>query len=135
MDISCTTMFKVRREETTLFVINVITTTVSAIGSAIGAYVLSSINIVIACATIAIIARSVVSETILAMRMTVSINIRATVGELITTLLFILIATLCGASLLGMVLYSMVYILFAVLNKADYMQTISKIAGVVHSVR
>lgn len=134
MDISCTTMFKVRREETSLFVINIITTAISAAGSLVGAYVLNSINAVIAAPTIAIIARSIVSEVLIARRMRVPENVCATISELIATVFFIGIAVGFGISISGMILYLAVYVVFAIVNRVEYARVLSVLCSVIRTL-
>lgn len=93
MSISCTTLFKVRREEGTLFAINVATTFVSAVGTLVGVVVFRSVYVVIAAVTIAIVARSTFSELLLSKRIGIGSGAVLTVGELAVTAVFITAAS------------------------------------------
>lgn len=98
MNISCTTLFKVRREESTLFVVNVATTAVSALGTLFGAYIIKSIYAVIAAVTVAIVGRSSVSDFILTRRLCVPTGSRLLVGELAVTVVFVAASSLLPAT-------------------------------------
>lgn len=93
MNISCTTLFKVRREESTLFKVNFATTLASTLGTLVGAYVVGSVYAVIAAVTVSIIGRSVASELLLTRRLEVASNPRLMVGELAVTVVFVFAAS------------------------------------------
>lgn len=119
MNISCTTLFKVIRKEKTLFYINLGTTLVSAAGSLVGAYLLHSVNYVIAAVTVAIIGRSVFSEYLLTKRLNVPTGAKITVSELVVTLAFIVVAGYFGTTLGALLIYIIVYCAFAFFNAGD----------------
>lgn len=94
MNVSCTTLFKVRREEATLFSVNVTTMILSGLGTLLGAYVFESVYAVIAAVTIAIVGRSAASEIILTRRLCAPIGSRIVVGELAVTVVFVVASSL-----------------------------------------
>jgi O-antigen/teichoic acid export membrane protein len=93
MNITCTTYFKVAREEATLLRINVATTLVSAAFTLLGAYVLGSVYVVIGGVVVAIIGRSVYSERRITSELGVPAN-RIAIGELAVTVAFMLLVVL-----------------------------------------
>lgn len=93
MNIICTTLFKVRREEKKLLFINVIATIISGLLSIVGAYLVKSIFVVIIGAVITIIARSMVAEMIIGKELGVARSY-VSAGELATSAVFVLLASL-----------------------------------------
>lgn len=87
MNITCTTMFKVRREESLLLRINVLTTLFTIILVSISVFILNSIELAIVSTTIAIIGRSMLSERIVANSLEIS-NDDITIWEIVLTILF-----------------------------------------------
>jgi O-antigen/teichoic acid export membrane protein len=62
MDITCTTMFKVMREESRLLYVNIVTVAFSACGVLFGTFIIQSVYFSITAAVVAIIGRSIYSE-------------------------------------------------------------------------
>lgn len=116
MNITCTTLFKVRREEKLLFIINVATTVFSAFGTLLGAYVFESIYVVIAAVTLAIIGRSLASEYILTRKLAATSPLRLSLGELAATVLFVFLSSY-SSSAISLVAYCGVYTAFLVINR------------------
>jgi O-antigen/teichoic acid export membrane protein len=88
MDITCTTMFKVMREESRLLYINLVTVAFSACGVLFGTYVLQSVYVAISAAVIAIIGRSIYSEHFISKRFEVGESSIA-ISEVVLTIVFI----------------------------------------------
>lgn len=88
MNITCTTFFKVRRQESLLLLINVITSVASAVGTGIGVYVVGSTHFVICAAVVCIVGRSLWSERYITRKLEVSTN-GISLGELFITFIFI----------------------------------------------
>lgn len=88
MDITCTTMFKVIREESRLLYINLATVACSAVGVFFGTYVLNSVYVAILAAVIAIIGRSVYSERFIARKLGVT-ETSISRSEILLTLAFV----------------------------------------------
>ena len=116
MNISCTTLFKVRREEKTLFAVNVVTTLISAAGTLVGIYILRSVYSVIFAVAVAITARSMFSEWLLSRRVGVEPGLGLSLGELLLTGVFIG-STLCLDDLPAIAIFSISYALFLLVNK------------------
>ena len=93
MDITCTTVFKVTREESRLLYINVVTVVFSALGVLLGTYVFQSVYVAIMATVAAIVARSIYSEHIVARKLSVG-DTSITVFEIVLTLSFITMAEL-----------------------------------------
>ena len=91
MNITCTTFFKVRRQEGLLLLINVVTSVASAIGTCIGIYVVGSIYFVICVVVICIVGRSLWSERYIGRSLEVPTN-KISLGELVATLVFVVVA-------------------------------------------
>lgn len=92
MNIVCTTMFKVMRQEGILLTVNMLTLIASAITVAISAFLLGSIELCIASATASIAVRSIVSEKILARHLCVPSS-STCIGEVL--LVGVFTATTC----------------------------------------
>lgn len=89
MNICCTTFFKVLRKEGTLLKVNVCTCAVSAVLTLLGVYGLGSIFWVIGGVVVAIVGRSLWSETRLTCELAVPSDRAITVGELALTVVFV----------------------------------------------
>lgn len=127
MNISCTTLFKVRREEKTLFAINVLTAVLSALGTLLGILVFESVYAVIAAITTAIIIRSTLSEHLLSKRLATDSGVILSIGELLLTLVFTISASLLSDGVaIGLFIAS--YALFLLSNK-DMLLELSRRVG------
>jgi O-antigen/teichoic acid export membrane protein len=93
MDITCTTMFKVIREESRLLYINLATVACSACGVFIGTYVVNSVYVSIMAAVIAIIGRNVYSERFIARKLGVG-ETSISRSEILLTLAFVVMTEL-----------------------------------------
>lgn len=93
MDITCTTMFKVMRQESRLLNINVATVAISTLGVLLGTYVFQSVYVSIMATVIAIVGRSIYSEHVVARGLNVG-NTAITISEIVLTLTFITITEL-----------------------------------------
>lgn len=132
MNITCTTLFKVRREESTLFAINLITTAFSAAGSLIGGFVVHTFYVVLGAATVAIIGRSLFSEALLSKRLGVGSGAVTTISELVLTMGFLIIAELTEASAWGAIAYFMLYGLFLLFNREKTRTVIRQVISISH---
>lgn len=128
MNISCTTLFKVRREEKTLFLVNIVTTLLSTSGTLAGIYILHSVYAVIFAVAVAITARSVFSERLLSRRIGVEPGLSLSLGELILTGIF-LGSTLCLADLPAITVFSISYLLFLLVNKDKVLEMVRRLGG------
>lgn len=117
MNIACATCFKVTRQETLLLKINVCTTCFSTLGAVLGGFAFNSIWVVVATAVIAVVARSVISEMILSGRLGVGGVPTITYGELIVTLIFVVVASLLVNYALAFVVYALIYGAYLALNR------------------
>ena len=110
MDITCTTVFKVTREESRLLYINVATVAISALGVLLGTYVFQSVYVAIMATVAAIVGRSIYSEHVVAKRLCVG-ETSITIFEIVLTLSFIIMTELLppAVAFLG---YCAVYILY-----------------------
>ena len=97
MNICCTTFFKVLREEGRLLWVNLWTCAASALFTLIGVFVFQSIFVVIGGVVVAIVGRSVWSETRLTRELDVPSSHAVTAGELALTVDFIATAMLLPA--------------------------------------
>ena len=131
MSIACTTCFKVEREEAMLLKINIFTTCFSAIGSLLGGYVFNSIWFIIGTVVVAIILRSVISESVLAGRLSVDRSLAITIGELGITLAFIFIASLINNGAVAFVAYGIVYVAYLAMNRVYCAEVLLKFKRVI----
>jgi O-antigen/teichoic acid export membrane protein len=115
MNITSTTLFKVRRNETTLLRINLVTVCFSIIGSLIGGYLLHSVYFIIAIMVIAIAGRSIFSEWYLT-RAFRAPKTKIVYGEVVLTLAFIALATFTSTPI-AIVSYLGLYGIFIALFK------------------
>lgn len=126
MNISCTTLFKVRREEGTLFVINLVSVLLSCAVALFGALVLQSAHAVIVGSMFAIVVRSCVSEHLLSARLGLDSGLGLTLGELAVTAVFVVSANALSA--MGSVAaFACVYAAFIVANRS---RVVSLVRGV-----
>lgn len=126
MNISCTTLFKVRREEGTLFVINLVSVLLSCAVALFGALVLQSAHAVIVGSMLAIVVRSCVSEHLLSARLGLDSGLGLTLGELAVTAVFVVSANALSA--MGSVAaFACVYASFIVANRS---RVVSLVRGV-----
>lgn len=126
MNISCTTMFKVRRRENALFYINVIMTLLSAFGSIAGAYIFNSMDAIVIWAALVIVLRSYVSEIILNRELSLDFDVKIAVGELAVTLMFTLLSKTLP-TLPGVLLFLAIYATFLWLNRKTFVSVVTKI--------
>ena len=131
MSIACTTCFKVEREEAMLLKINIFTTCFSAIGSLLGGYVFNSIWFIIGTVVVAIILRSVISESVLAGRLSVDRSLAITIGELGITLAFFFIASLINNGAVAFVAYGIVYVAYLAMNRVYCNEVLLKFRRVI----
>ena len=115
MDITCTTLFKVRRKEGLLLKINVIVIAVCAAMVGVSIYVFDSVDMAIASTTIAIIGRSVCAEWIVAQDLEVPLD-SISMQEILLTLAFILL-TLTLPAIYAVLIYAALYAIFLCVNK------------------
>ena len=115
MNISCATLYKVRREESKLLRINLATVAGCAVLVVLSVYVIGSLELALASATLAIVVRSVFSEKDLARSLGVtSSDISA--WEICLTLAFMVLATF-SPDFVTMIVYGTVYLLFIWLHR------------------
>ena len=125
MSISCTTCFKVGRDEALLLKVNAFSCVISVGGTLVGAFVFKSIWVIIAFVVIAIILRSIVSESLLTRKLRVAPCLRLIVGELVLTLVFLCIATVLESITVGCCAYVIAYVIFLLVNKTQCKQVFS----------
>lgn len=125
MDITCTTYFKVLREEKLLLRINAATVIASATFSCLGAYLFNSVFLVIAGAVVSFILRSTYSEYLLSKQLGVSTT-SITPEEILLTIMFVVTAyTLPGYA--SVAIYASAYILFLYINRDTLLCTIGQL--------
>lgn len=112
MNITATTIFKVRREELILLKINLITVMVSTSGALIGVYIIHSELFIIGAAVVAIAGRSIFSEWYLSQKLAVEHNY-INAGEVSLSLLFIVFVTFLPTSraILSFLIAYIIYLL------------------------
>lgn len=117
MNITCTTLFKVRRQESLLLKINLVTSAACVVMVGVGVFVIGSVEFAVGSATLAIMGRSVISELL------VTKDIEARVSDISLfevglTAVFVVLAHImeypaaCGC-------YAMIYAAFLFLHKRD----------------
>lgn len=128
MDITCTTMFKVMREESRLLYINVVTVAISALGVLLGTFVLQSVYVAIMSTVVAIVGRSIYSEHVVARRLSVG-ETSITKFEIVLTLSFITMTELLSPAVafLG---YCAVYALYLF----TYRERVREIVGLLRRI-
>lgn len=126
MNICCSTYFKVLRREDLLLKINVATCIVSALFTVFGVVIFRSIFAVIAGAVVAIICRSLWSETYLSRELDVPSSRAAIAGELVLTFIFTSTAlTLSFTS--AFAVYCFAYVLFILIFHRRAMYLLKKL--------
>ena len=118
MNISCMTLYKVRREETKLLEINVVTMIVCAALVGISVYMVGSVEFALASATLSIMGRSIYAERDLSKSLGVKSG-NISIWELMLTLAFVILA-LCGPDDVLMLVYGLLYTAFLALNKSSF---------------
>lgn len=130
MNISCTTLFKVRREEGILFAINVLIMSMTAIGTFAGVYLFHSVHAVIVATTIVIVFRSIISEHLLSRELGVDSALALTVGELLITVVFIFVANYFVVEAAAMMVFAVAYALFLALNRKRFVSILNRVRGI-----
>lgn len=128
MDITCTTMFKVMREESKLLYINLVTVAFSACGVFFGTYILQSVYVAICAAVIAIIGRSIYSEHFISQRFGVGKSSIA-ISEVMLTIAFI-----CMTEILPGVFAFLGYCVAYVCYLFVYRNRLREIAGILKKI-
>ncbi len=113
MNIGCTTLMKVRREETQLLAINIVSVAASAVIAICGAYVISSVYVVIAGMVVTIIGRSMYSERYMARQLGVKRS-ALSLAEVALSLIFIALV-ITQPTLIACAGYAVCYALFLIL--------------------
>lgn len=131
MNVISTTIFKVKRKETLLLVINFVTVGVSALGSFIGAYLLHSAIFAIISAVIAIVGRSSFSELYIA-RMLGTDRGRALPFEICLTAAFVFLCVQFSAPVAAGI-YVVLYGLYAFAFRGRYQELLGKTHGLFQS--
>lgn len=126
MGICGTTFFKVLREEKALLWVNIGAMAFSAVSSAVGIFLLDSLDAVLFGSVVAIIGRSMWSERYLDARLSVAAS-RFAAQEVLLTLAFIL-AALTLPSLTAALSYACLYALYLVGNR-NHLITLIGLAG------
>ena len=128
MDITCTTVFKVTREESRLLYINIATVAISALGVVLGTFVFQSVYVAIMATVVAIVGRSIYSEHIVAERLRVN-ETSITIFEIVLTLSFIVMTEILPpvVAFLG---YCAVYALYLF----TYRERMREIAGLIRRI-
>jgi len=124
MNVTCTTLFKVRKEVGTMLALNLATVAFTGAGSLVGGYVAHSVHVIIGALVVAIVCRSLWAERHFNRELGVPAN-SISLGEIAVTLAFVLLATLlpAPAAMLG---YVVVYVTFLFLNKKDLLRYVRK---------
>lgn len=117
MRIVGTTYLNVLRRERTLLAINVITFAMSSVGALYGAYVLDSLYVVIISPVIAIAARCVIAELIVARQLETKPSLMS-VGELIVSAVFVITA-LTLPTIAATIATAITYLLFLVVFRKE----------------
>lgn len=115
MDITCTTLLKVMRQERRLLVINCIAAAVCACGTFVGAYLFHSIHFIIGSLVVTIIGRSVYSEMLISKKLGLGTS-PIPFEEIAITALFIVFSSTMPP-LVSMLCFFGTYVVFLVLNK------------------
>jgi hypothetical protein len=129
MNICCTTFFKVLREEGTLLKVNVCTCLASAALTLLGIFVFRSIFVVIGGAVVAIVGRSLWSETRLTRELAVPSQRVMTTGELLLTVVFVAGAFAFPSTTLGLLTYCVAYAAFLFVFRGRARELVAKIRG------
>ena len=117
MNISCSTLYKVRREESKLLRINLVTVFGCAILVAFSVYIIDSVDFALASATIAIVLRSLFSELDLSRSLGIE-GSDISFWEICLTMLFIVLSMLTSKAV-TMLIYGAFYLVFVWLHRVD----------------
>lgn len=118
MNICCTTMFKVRREERLLLKINLAIALLSCSLTLVGVYVFGSVYYVIFGVVVSIAVRSLVAERILAKALDVTGRFMLVAGEIILSVVFVILVAILP-EVEAIVIYSVCYSAFLLANRKD----------------
>lgn len=110
MNITCTTLLKVRRKESTLLAVNVVTTLFCVVAVCASVFLVGSFELAIASATLCIIGRSIASERIVSEDLGVAVD-DVSLWELALTCVFVALTTTVPA-VLAMPAYAVLYLAF-----------------------
>lgn len=116
MSICCATYYKVARKEGEMLRLNVAVSIIGAIGSLFGAFVLHSVYAVILSTVLAIAGRSIWAEKAIAHELGLPVSFRIALGEVLITILFVVMSTLLPA-FASSILYVSCYVVFLTLNR------------------
>lgn len=128
MDITCTTLFKVLREERQLLRINCVAALACACGTLFGAYCMHSLNIIICALVVTIIARSIYSEMLITAKLGLQKS-AIPVGEVIITALFIAFNALLSPAL-ATASFAVVYLVFLGANRSRLSELLGTLKGI-----
>ena len=109
------TFLKILRKEKSMLLINIFTVILCGMGSLIGAYVLNDIYIIIISMVTSIAVRSIITEIYINNFINV-LSIKSILTELSLAIIFVIIVNL-HFSLIGLITYLIIYILYIVINK------------------
>ncbi len=115
MNITCTTLFKVRRQENLLLRINIATTVFCAVIVAIGVFMIGSVELSVASATLAIMMRSFISEGFVASELGVKQD-DVSVCEFALTFAFVSLALL-ASPIIASFCYALLYSFFLIMHR------------------
>lgn len=131
MNVISTTIFKVKRKETLLLVINCVTVGISALGSFIGAYLLQSPIVAIVSAVVAIVVRSSFSELYIARMLDADYG-RALPYEICLTAAFVFLCVQLSAPMAATI-YMALYVLYAFAFRKRFGELLGKTRGLFRS--
>ena len=126
MNICCTTFFKVLRKETALLKVNLLTCFASAALTLVGIFVFNSIHFVICGVVVAIVGRSLVSETYLAGYLKAPAGTKLAIGEIALTAVFV-VSALALPTWLAIVIYCFAYAVFLLVFRGRLSALLSKV--------
>lgn len=115
MSITCTTLFKVRRRESTLLSVNVVTTLCCAAAVCASVFLVGSFELAIASATLCIVGRSIASERIVSADLGVAVD-DVSLWELALTCAFVALTTTVRATV-AMPAYAGLYLAFLLTHR------------------
>lgn len=125
MNITCTTLFKVKRKETVLLVVNVATTLCCAVMVFASVFLARSFEMAIASTTFCIIARSLVSERIVSNDLEVAVS-DISLWELSLSCVFVTL-TMMLPSAVAITVYAALYFIFLLTHKRQIISYIDKL--------
>ena len=123
MNITCTTIFKVRRKETTLLLVNIVTAICCATAVFASVFLFKSFEFAIASATLAIIGRSIVSERIVACELEAPID-NVSLWELVLTCFFVFL-TINVTTVIAITCYTTLYLIFLFVHRTQIANLVS----------